>query len=545
MIDIAFIWHMHQPYYKDDSKGLYMLPWARLHGVKDYYPMAAMVERYEKMKATFNMVPVLLEQINDYVNNGASDTFLELTLKKPGGMTGEEKARLLDDFFKVNFKRFVEPHPRYRDILIKKGISNITIAQLRKAAGSLDDADYLDLQVLFNLAWFHSTTIESDQNLREIVAKEEGYTEADKSYVVEKQREVLSGIIPLCRRLQDAGKIEITTTPYYHPILPLLCDTEIARVSVPDIKLPRPKFSHPEDARWQLESAMRYHKECFGRPARGMWPSEGSISEEVLDLMIGVGLDWVVTDEEILLHTMSAYDKSYRARPIDRRLIYEPYRFEKESRHISMVFRDKNLSNLISFAYAEWDQAMAAMDLLEHFRRISENMRRETDMGLVTIVMDGENAWEHFEDNGRRFFEVLYSNLDNGNGIRSSTVSDYLKIEPARRTLKNIYPGSWIDHNFKIWIGSPQDNLAWQYLNKARRDLLKFTNAHKDRPSPNIEKAWREIYIAEGSDWNWWYGPEHKPGYSNPFDSLFRAHLRNVYRFTGMPVPDYLKEPII
>jgi alpha-amylase/alpha-mannosidase (GH57 family) len=279
-----------------------------------------------------------------------------------------------------------------------------------------------------------------------------------------------------------------------------------------------------------------------------MWPSEGSVSEDVLDLLIGVGLDWVVTDEEILFRTLGAYDKSYRARPIDRRLIYEPYRFEKESRHINMVFRDKNLSNLISFSYADWDPEMAALDLLEHFHKISENMRREFDRGLVTIVMDGENAWEYFDDNGRKFFELLYSGLEEGEEVVSNTVSGFLKSEPARRTLKHLFPGSWIEHNFKIWIGAPQDNTAWQYLAKARRDLVGFTKKIGPKTSgvaADIDKAWRELYIAEGSDWNWWYGPENNLGANNPFDRLFRMHLASVYRLIKKPVPDYLKKPIV
>ncbi len=547
MIDIAFIWHMHQPYYKSDIDGLFMLPWVRLHGVKDYYPMAAIVEKFDNVRVTFNMVPVLVEQIRDYVENNASDTLLELTLKKPGGLTLSERVQILDSFFKVNFARFIEPHPRYRDLLIKKGVNATSHSALRRSSVQFSNQDYLDLQVLFNLAWFHSLTIEADSYLRELVDKKEGYTEAEKMFVVKKQKDVLAEILPLYRRLQDAGRIEITTTPYYHPILPLLCDTDIAKVSAPDTALPSMKFSHPEDARWHLEQAVRTHAANFGKKPCGMWPSEGSVSEDALGLIMGAGIEWVATDEDILFLTLNAYDKTYMGKALDRRLVYQPYRFHKDGRHLTLVFRDKNLSNLISFAYASWDPQMAALDLVGHFQRIEANMRRAADRALVPIVMDGENAWEYYEDNGRRFFELLYSRLDGGEEIASTTVSEYLRAEPAKKSLKKVFPGSWIDHCFKVWIGAPQDHAAWERLVKTRADLVRFakeSNSWSPKASSQVEKAWRELYIAEGSDWTWWYGPENKPGPRNPFDTLFRAHLQNIYRIFKKPIPDYLKEPI-
>src|SRR3989338_2377648 len=267
--------------------------------------------------------------------------------------------------------------------------------------------DYLDLQALFNLSWFHSISVEEDINLKDLKEKKRFFTEEDKEYILLKQREILAQILPLYKALQDAGRIEITTTPYYHPILPLLCDTDVAKVSIPDIALPRNRFSHPEDAKWQLTSAIRSHAAAFGSPPRGMWPSEGSVSEEALDLISAAGIDWVVTDEDILFRTLSHYDERYRARPLDRRLVYQPYRFARDSRHINLIFRDKNLSNLISFNYSSWDPDLAALDLLDHFQKISGSMRRGVDSGLATIVMDGENAWEYYDDNGRKFFELV------------------------------------------------------------------------------------------------------------------------------------------
>ena len=544
-LGIAFLWHMHQPFYKDPIEGRYMMPWVRLHGVKDYFPMAALVEDFEDIRVTFNLVPSLIDQLNDYVQNDATDTFLDLTVKKASSLTPEDKIEILNNFFKVNFKHFIEPNARYSELLIKKGIKPLSGIALKKVVKSFSNQDLLDLQVLFNLSWFHSISLDDDINLKDLVKNKKSYTEGDKEYVILKQKEILSQILPLYRRLQEKGRIEITTTPYYHPILPLLCDTSVARISSPGISLPK-KFSHPEDAEWQIEAAIKCHTEQFGTPPRGMWPSEGSVSDKTLDLLIKKGIDWVATDEDILFNSLSMYDKKYKdVTAFDRRLIYRPYSFKKDSRHIAMIFRDKNLSDIISFNYNSWDQNQAAWDLMGHFKRVSENLRRDTDRGLLAIVMDGENAWEYFEDNGREFFETLYANLDRQEGLSSTTISDFLDIEPPERMVSNIFPGSWINHNFKIWIGEEQDNLSWEYLHKVRKDLVKFTKEFHKSPDTKdgskLREAWKQFYIAEGSDWNWWYGGKAHSKGDNPFDKLYRTHLKSIYQILKKRVPDFLK----
>lgn len=535
---------MHQPFYKDPLNGKYLMPWVRLHGIKDYYPMALLLENSGSARATFNMVPSLVEQIDDYANNGATDTFLDLTVKKASSLTAQDKLDILNNFFKVNFKRFIEPHPRYSELLIKKGVRPLSGKALSNVIKSFSDSDFRDLQVLFNLAWFHSLTIEEDINLRDLVDKKKGYTEEDKEFVILKQKEIMAAIIPLYKRLNDSGRIEITTTPYYHPILPLLCDTSVAKVSLPGAPLPK-KFSHPEDAAWQIEEAIKLHTEKFGAPPRGMWPSEGSVSNQALQIMINKGIDWVATDEDILFQTLAMYEKKYKDQEVfDRRIIYRPYNFKHDMRHITMIFRDKNLSDMISFAYNSWNPVEAARNLIGHLNRTAENLRRDTERALLTIVMDGENAWEYYEDNGRKFFETLYSELDKQSDIYSTTISDFLEIDPPRRVLNDIYPGSWIDHNFRIWIGEEQDNVSWDYLDRVRKDLVRFTRQfHKDpkKDGAKLAEAWRELYTAEGSDWNWWYGGKAHSGGDNPFDGLYRTHLKNVYKLLKKPIPEFLK----
>ena len=547
-LSVAFLWHMHQPIYKDTFTGKYLLPWVRLHGVKDYFPMAAILEDFDKVRVSFNLVPALVEQINDYTQNDASDLLLDLTVKKANQLDSDDKIQILNNFFSVNPERFIKPIPRYSELFARKGQKTVTPSLFKTISKNFSTKDFLDLQILFNLAWFHSISIDDDINLKDLIEKKESYSEGDKEYVVIKQREILAQIIPLYNKLKDSGRIEITTTPYYHPIMPLLCDTSIAKISSPRMEAPK-RFSHPEDVSWQVDEAIKYHTEQFGTPPRGMWPSEGSVSDKTLEILIAKGINWVATDEDILFKSLALYDRSYKnVGLLDRRLIYQPYNFKQGSKEIAMIFRDKNLSDMISFTYHSWDPIDAANDLAGHFRRISENLRRDTDRGLLTIVMDGENAWDYYPDNGRRFFETLYERLDSEEAFGSDTISDFLAIESPRKSISSIFPGSWINHNFEIWIGQEQDNLSWEYLGRVRKDLMEFTREfHKDpeKDGISVQKAWREFYIAEGSDWNWWYTGKVGAGGNVPFDRIYRTHLKNIYKFLKKPIPDFLKISIV
>ncbi|MFH1996705.1 MAG: glycoside hydrolase family 57 protein, partial [Candidatus Omnitrophota bacterium] len=535
-LNVAFVWHMHQPYYKDDARNVYAMPWVRLHGVKDYYPMASLLERFDTARAVFNFVPVLVEQINDYARNNARDTLLELSIKRPQDMDLADRREALCGFFKVRYKQVIEPNKRYFDLLVKRGV-NITAAQLQRSAERFSECELLDLQVLFNLSWFHSISFDEDKNLQSIRAKEQQYTESDKQYVLQKQHEILTKIIPLYRRLQEAGRIEISCSPYYHPILPLLCDTNIARVPSPKLPLPARRFSHPEDAKRQIIDAIAYHTTNFGSPPRGMWPSEGSVSDKALELIAEAGIRWIAADEDILFATL----KKMKARKAaDRTMLYRPYRIEKKSGSVAAIFRDKNLSDLISFNYHSWAPEAAAEDLFGHFSAIHENFSAGKHERLATIVMDGENAWEYYHDNGRQFFETLYGRFDTSDTIKTTTVRDYLRREPPKRTLDLIVPGSWINRNFEVWIGNTQKNLAWEYVGIARDELMKASK--RGIPAEKIRKAWRELFITEGSDWNWWHTFDSGTSGRDSFESLFRMHLKTIYALIGSRIPKYLKK---
>lgn len=538
---LAFLWHMHQPLYKDLRRGAYVLPWVRLHGTKDYFDMAAVLEGFPAIRQTFNLVPALLDQIEDYAA-GAIDPFLELTLRPAADLTTEEKQFLLEHFFMAHPETMILVHPRYRELLHKRGDLSGP-EEARQAVRYFSTADYRDLQVWFNLAWFDPLFQERDPLIRELVGKGRGFTEEEKAILVAKQREVLAGIVPLYRRLQEQGQIELTTSPYYHPILPLLCDTEVARVSLPSVPLPS-RFRHPEDAEAQIRRAVDSHTRRFGRPPKGLWPSEGSVSEAILPLVAAAGFEWLATDEEVLAQSLGiALDRDGSGLLLHPEPLYRPYRIRAGEGAIQIVFRDQSLSNLLSFSYAKLPPREAAENLLWRLHAIRARVIGRIPAPLVTIILDGENAWEYYPFNGKEFLRDLYTKLSRDPLIRTVTLSAYLAEHPATEKLPRLFPGSWINHNFRIWIGHEEDNLAWEHLRAARDALSEAENGPLD---PNALALAREAcYAAEGSDWCWWYGDDHYSPQEREFDRLYRDHLATIYRMLGQEPPAVLSVPIL
>jgi alpha-amylase/alpha-mannosidase (GH57 family) len=538
---IAFVWHMHQPYYKDDNTGSYVLPWVRLHGIKDYYDMPALLSEFPDIHQTFNLVPSLLKQIQDYVENNATDRSLSLTLKPASELDQADKLYLLRNFFMANWDTMIRPHPYYWQLLDRRGYS-VSPNDLLNATRYYTTRDYLDLQVWFNLTWFDPLFKNSDPFLKGLVKKGTGFTENEKGLLVRKQREVLALIIPEYKRLADAGRIELTTTPFYHPILPLLYDTDIAKIASPDIHLPVNRFSHPEDATIQIERAMAYHEKLFGSRAVGMWPSEGSVAEEIVPLIADAGIQWIGSDEGVLARSLGIHiDRDFAGVMKNPAVLYKPYRVGKGDKRLSIVFRDHTLSDLIGFVYSKWDYKNAVHDLVDRLHRV----RRGVSDGphLVSIILDGENAWEYYQNDGRDFFLYLYERLSGEQGLRCVTVGEFLRMNPPQTNIEHLHAGSWINANYRIWIGHEEDNRAWDLLTQTRQVLMEY--ASRDGDSEKISKAWEEIYIAEGSDWCWWYGDDNFSENDEEFDLLYRTHLMNVYRIIGRDVPDELQISIL
>jgi alpha-amylase/alpha-mannosidase (GH57 family) len=533
---VVFLWHMHQPYYRDPETRLYRLPWVRLHGTKDYLDMVEILKDFPAVKQNFNLVPSLLEQIVDYADHGARDVHLDMTRRPAASLTEKERIFILENFFLAHWENMIRPFPRYYELLITRG-THIVKSDLARAARYFADQDFLDLQVFFNLCWIDPLFRERDPFLKSLTEKGRGYTEEEKLQILDRQVDILHRIIPAYRDMAATGQIELSFSPFYHPILPLLCDTDIARVAMPGVHLPRQRFAHPEDAEQQIESGIKYFTSLFNCRPAGMWPSEGSISEEVLRTVSRLGIKWVATDEGVLGASLGKALRDPSGALADPHALYRPYTYED----VSIIFRDHTLSDLIGFVYSQWDPKKAADDLIQRLLTIRNSLPSHGPH-VVPIILDGENAWEHYRNDGRDFFLYLYEGLSGEERIKTVTISEYTGTIDRGERLDRLHPGSWINANYGIWIGHEEDNLAWDYLSEARESLEQFQRANPGTP---LDDAWKSIQIAEGSDWNWWYGDEHSTETEEDFDELFRQNLMQVYRVMGKDVPPRLFTPVL
>jgi len=540
-LDVVFIWHMHQPYYKDPLKNEYVLPWTYLHGIKDYFDMPAIVEDTPGARAVFNLVPSLLEQLLDYAGGTAVDPFLQKGMVAPADLSENDRVFLLANFFSANRQRMIEPNRRYLELLYMAGEGKS--GGFRDRIRHFSDQDLRDLQVWFFLAWTGEAARRRYPAFAELVAKGEKFTEADKKLLFNTQQELLQAIVPLYKRLHEEGRIELSVTPYYHPILPLLCDNRIARTCMPRVVLPEGHFHRPEDARAHIRRGIDYFKQLFGFTPQGMWPSEGSVSNEALELIIDSGICWVATDEEILSKSLTGGLGENKER------LYYPWRFASSKGELGMFFRDHQLSDLIGFTYSQWEPERAAGDLCHRLHQIKA---RNAGKGcVVSIILDGENAWEYYPDNAYGFLQGMYRRIADSPELRLSTCSEAMTRSVARESLDSIFPGSWINGNYGIWIGHQEENLGWDLLLQARDaavsaspEVAEIMIGGRVNGDAVAEIICRSIYAAEGSDWFWWYGDDHFSPHSDRFDYLFRQHLMNVYRLLGQDPPLALLEPI-
>ena len=497
------------------------MPWVRLHGIKDYLDMVKILENYPAIHQTFNLVPSLVEQIEDYTNRTVKDKFLELSYKNAKELEPKEKDFILENFFKIDKDRVISIYPRYYELYLK----NLSKKQFTQQ-------DFLDLQVWFNLAWTDPLFRDKSAELTNLVYKGRFFSEEEKLLVLDKQTDILEDILPTYKKFMATGQIELTISPYYHPILPLLYSTKTALEANPKTLLPKAKFSYPQDAKSQIDSAIKFYQDRFVNQPLGMWPSEESVSEHILPYIIQAGINWIVTDEAVLF-------KSRKLKKRDTQLIYQPYFLKRKDGNLNIIFRDRNLSDLISFVYQGYKTEAAVNELMKHLENTYQAFKDE-DI-LVTIAMDGENAWEYYPNDGHDFLNLLYQRLSDSKFIKTTTIKEYLQTHQPKTEIKRLAAGSWIYANFNKWIGSPYKNLAWEYLAKARDELEQIIKSDKRLAiGDKLDLAYKQIYIAEGSDWFWWYGENHAD-----FDKLFRMHLSNFYTIIGKDIPDYLKSPLV
>jgi alpha-amylase/alpha-mannosidase (GH57 family) len=612
---VAFVWHMHQPYYRSATTGDFQMPWARLHAVKDYLDMVEILAGYPTIHQTFNLVPSLVEQLEDYAAGGlpetwsarvstagtqpvsgaagsadlqagaslgdgaglnsaapspetlgtppVTDVYWQHTIKPAADLTPSERAFVLERMCELPDHPRARSHPRYLELANKRQAEACKGWAACSAAFTVDDLR--DLQVWFDLAWCDPTLLETEPLLG-LVQRGRDFREEDKQALARVQNDVLRRVIPAYRKAADCGQIEISTSPYYHPILPLVANTDSARVGCGDTILPHRRFAHPEDAWEHVHTGMTKHEQVFGTRPRGMWCSEQSVGEDVLPLLTKADLQWTISDQTVLSRSATGSAAAPNG-AAETPSPYQPYLLGREEGDVAIVFRDHTLSDLIGFGYQSWDSRDAANDLLNRIRAIGAGECGAAGAPpLITIALDGENAWEYYPHDGRDFLHFLYEGLAADPGLRCVTLSEYLQEFPATTPLDWLHTGSWIGGDLRTWSGDPGHNAAWDLLHDAR-DLAAARRSAAgeprlaarprpveapspaaqpspaERPSPAAE-AWRHIMVAEGSDWFWWFGEHHHTGLDHVWDLEFRQHLQEVYRLLGEPVPLRLYLPV-
>jgi alpha-amylase/alpha-mannosidase (GH57 family) len=531
VLRVIVLWHQHQPYYKDLVTGEYRLPWVRLHGLKDYYGMVKLLDEFPNVHQTFNLVPSLMTQIQDYVDGTAHDPFFDVAAKPARDLTSDERRFALQYLFQANPVHMIGRYPRYRELW----------ERFRAAGNSAERAekyfqaqDFTDLQVLSQIAWFDEFFLEEPE-IAALIRKERGYSLDDQNLVMARERELLGRVLPAHAAAAQQGRIELSTSPFYHPILPLVCDTNMGGVSTPGLPLPQNRFRHPEDAREQLVRGLDLHQKVFGLRPVGVWPSEGSVSEQVLTIGQEAGVKWMATDEGVLGRTLGINPRESPER------FYTIHRFENAKTQMHLVFRDHTISDLLGFVYSGMAPAEAAAHLMHNIKQAAQPVIDQGRDAVVPIILDGENAWEYYPCSGREFLRRFYDALQRETGVEAVTVSEAIARHSRFHPLNSLVPGSWINANFNVWIGAPEDNKSWDYLYHARQH---YETAAERVGEAQRKLAYEELLIAEGSDWNWWYGPEHHSANDREFDELYRKHLSNVYQALGATPPDYLAQPI-
>jgi alpha-amylase/alpha-mannosidase (GH57 family) len=541
VLRVVVLWHQHQPYYKDLVTGEYRLPWVRLHALKDYYGMVKLLEEFPQVHQTFNLVPSLIAQIQDYGEGTALDPFLRVAARPAADLTPDERRFALQYLFQANPERLIGRYPRYAELWERFQGAGSSPEQADKY---FQVQDFTDLQVLSQIAWFDEFFLGEPQ-IAELVRKGRGFSLEDQKFAIDCQRSLIKKVLPAHADAAKQGRIEISTSPFYHPILPLICDTNAGAASTLGVPLPQNRFRHPEDAREQLQRGLDLHERIFGVRPRGVWPSEGSVSEEAVTIAAKLGVNWMATDEGVLSRTTGMSfirDGQGRLPDVSAEKLYNVHRYEQGATRMNMLFRDHALSDLIGFVYSGMPPAEAATHLMRNIKDSAQAVLNAGRDATIAIILDGENAWEYYPKSGREFLRRFYDALQKDVSIEAVTVSEAIEREHNPNILRSLVPGSWINANFNVWIGAPEDNKSWDYLYHARNF---YSQASQHISEEQRKLALEELFIAEGSDWNWWYGPEHHSANDREFDELYRKHLSNVYQALGATPPDHLAQPIM
>ena len=538
-LDLVFLWHMHQPDYRDHTSGDIMLPWTYLHGLKDYTDMVAHLERHPGIRCVVNFVPVLLDQIEDYVRQFELSRFRDPLLRLLATadlehISAEDRSLLLEACFRSNHDTMLTPFPRYQRL---HSLYRQLAREGEAALAYLSGAYFADLVTWYHLSWTGETERRSQPLLAELMSKGEGYTLEERRALLELIGQTLKNLLPRWRALQDRGQVELSSTPNTHPLAPLLLDFASAHETLPEAPLPcataYPGGRSRLDA--HIAAAFASHASRFGTEPVGMWPAEGALSNAVVHQMGSHGCRWIASGEGVLRHSLAAAG-------IDApRAAYRPWRLRNAAQP-AIFFRDERLSDLIGFEYSKWHGRDAASHFIGQIEAIKASAPPD-ERTIVAVILDGENAWEHYPYNGYYFFDDLYTLLEEHPFIRTTTFSTLLDDDPPCGTLPSLVAGSWVYGTLSTWIGDAEKNRAWELLCAAKQSYDLVVGSGRLKPA-EIAAAEQQLAICESSDWFWWFGDYNPSITVTSFDRLFRRNLANLYRLLKLQPPPQLCSPI-
>lgn len=552
-INFVLYWHMHQPWYQEGIDGDYRLPWVYLHAIKDYEDMVAHLEAHPKMHVVVNFAPVLLEQLDDYalqlknwLDSGQTmkDPMLNLlagTLPIPESPI--ERYKLLCDCQKANAEKMIDPYPDFKRLLEPFKMMFPGGACDEKDTGCLNylnEQYFIDVLVWYHIVWL-GHALKQTQTSIDLIKKAKMFDETDRRALLQLMHDCISNLIPRYRKRAEEGQIELSMTPYGHPIIPLLNDMENMVCAQPDA--PRPtSLVYPggiERSRWHIQHGINCFEKHFGMRPQGIWLSEGAISDDAVALVEEFGFKWTASGEGVWRNSIQLSEHDME-KVNSKRALFHPHVLK--GYEPKLFFRDDGLSDLIGFEYSKMNSVDAANDLVQHLVNIADFLGDRADRHVVSIILDGENAWEYYPHNGHYFLDYLYETLSRHHLVRATTFSE-LTEKTKTHELENLCSGSWVYGSLSTWIGEPDKNRAWDRLIEAKKAYDRVINAGKLNIE-ETEKATRQLAICEGSDWFWWFGEKNSSQSVRDFDQLYRAQLKNLYKLLKLSQPENLDEPM-
>jgi len=537
-LNVVLCWHMHQPEYRDPQTQVYQQPWTYLHAIKDYVDMVAHLEAHPKARAVVNFVPILLEQLDDYaaqIRGWRRDATplrdpLLGALADPGAFAEiDKREKLIRACLRANEQRLIERFAPYAELVeIAKDFLD-TPHRLRYLS-----KDYLtDLVMWYHLAWMAETVRRDEVRVNQWMDQKRGFDARDREGMLALIGELLDGLFERYAVLAREGRVELSMTPYAHPIMPLLLDIPVMREAMPDAPLPAdPHYPDGhERVIWHLEHGRAVFKRYFGIEPAGCWPSEGAISEATIRVLAEDGFEWVASGDTVLRNSLLRSDCDVGD------CKHLPYRYDGQAP--LLFFRDDGLSDLIGFQYQNWHADDAVADLVMHLETIAAHCQGKES--VVSIIMDGENAWEHYPHNGYWLLDRLYKTLSDHPNIALRTYADILAQKPTPRKLAHIVAGSWVYGTLSTWIGEKDKNRGWEMLVEAKKAFDQQLESGRINGEQR-QRAIRQLAICEGSDWFWWFGDYNPAEAVSDFERLFRLQLRRLYLLLELTPPDYLDE---